>query len=587
MGKSFQVEFQSFLHKGKSIAGEEILSEVNTNVKRKAKKRKRSQSQEEESQSKQIQEKKKNKKEKKNALEEVTDSHETEPDQERRKKKKKKKSKEQSDTEKFETNNESENASQNNKRKLEDLENQLYADRDIQENEINGEERRKKKKKKKKKIEETVEQPHTDIDIQEDGLFDEERRKKKKKKKRKFEESSEGNSSVHYDSEKNEMRREKKKKNKSKEKDESQIDADIFEAKSDEERRNEKKKKKRKLVDDSPEQPDEKTEMWDETALEPEENVLIKREALDVETDESVIPKEELVEQNMRIKDLYQMPRLYEVTEDIMTACEYILKENVPVSPLNVAYTGNSVPPKVKKKELRARFQAKFGGYFTEQDDMILKRFRDLMLEVGSDGKEFLESVQEKCSFLPQAEVKMHKKRKIGVRNIIGLYVGQDIPHKIAFTHYDRLIKLVLEKSMRANYVPVVEKKARRSPRWTMKEDKSMIKQVLLSTPSVEKISDLNSQTINWDEIAASKQVPDRTAKMLREHWQRSVYPALVDDVNARSILLYKKQLLEAILAQNVPDRKEINWDELEQMFKPRPRAMLVSLKLIEKVFLK
>merc|ERR1712083_949660 len=96
------------------------------------------------------------KKEKKNALEEVTDSHETEPDQERRKKKKKKKSKEQSDTEKFETNNESDNASQNDKRKLEDLENQLYADRDIQENEIDGEERRKKKKKKKKKIEETV-----------------------------------------------------------------------------------------------------------------------------------------------------------------------------------------------------------------------------------------------------------------------------------------------------------------------------------------------------------------------------------------------------------------------------------------------
>ena len=266
------------------------------------------------------------------------------------------------------------------------------------------------------------------------------------------------------------------------------------------------------------------------------------------------------------------------MTEDIMTACEFILEENVPVSPLNIAYTGHSLPPREKKKELRAKFQAKFGGYFTEQDEMILKRFNDLMLEVGSDGKEFLESVQEKCSFLPQADVKMHKKRRIGVRNIIGLHVGQDIPYKIAFTHYDRLIKLVLEKSMRGIYVPVVEKKARKSGRWTMKEDKAMIMQVLLSHPSVEKISHLNSQTINWDEIAASKEIPDRTAKMLREHWQRSVYPALVDDVNARSVLLYKKQLLEAILAQNVPDRKEINWDALEQMFKPRTRAMLVSL---------
>ena len=35
------------------------------------------------------------------------------------------------------------------------------------------------------------------------------------------------------------------------------------------------------------------------------------------------------------------------------------------------------------------------------------------------------------------------------VRNIIGLYVGQDLPHKLAYHNYDRLITLVLHDSPR------------------------------------------------------------------------------------------------------------------------------------------
>ena len=61
------------------------------------------------------------------------------------------------------------------------------------------------------------------------------------------------------------------------------------------------------------------------------------------------------------------------------------------------------------------------------------------------------------------------------VRNIIGLYVGQDLPHKLAYYNYDRLITLVLHDSPRLwkkNYTLDPNKmKDRNKKRWALKED--------------------------------------------------------------------------------------------------------------------
>merc|ERR1711936_1067554 len=93
-----------------------------------------------------------------------------------------------------------------------------------------------------------------------------------------------------------------------------------------------KKKKKRKIVDESAEEPDTKSEVSnvdEQSVEEPEVHVIIKSEVLDIDSDEIV--KEEPVDRNTTIKDLYRIPKLYEVTADIQSACIFILGENVPV----------------------------------------------------------------------------------------------------------------------------------------------------------------------------------------------------------------------------------------------------------------
>merc|ERR1719220_2872835 len=78
---------------------------------------------------------------------------------------------------------------------------------------------------------------------------------------------------------------------------------------------------------------------------------------------------------------------------------------------------------------------------------MILKRFNYLVSQVVTegDGRQFLKTVVECCNGKNRKELHKDKWRTIGVRNIIGLYVGQDIPNKAAFAHYKRLQELVLK----------------------------------------------------------------------------------------------------------------------------------------------
>ena len=69
------------------------------------------------------------------------------------------------------------------------------------------------------------------------------------------------------------------------------------------------------------------------------------------------------------------------------------------------------------------------------------------------------------------------------VRNIIGLYVGQDLPHKLAYYNYDRLITLVLHDSPRLwkkNYTLDPNKmKDRNKKQWALKEDVDLLESVI------------------------------------------------------------------------------------------------------------
>ena len=130
----------------------------------------------------------------------------------------------------------------------------------------------------------------------------------------------------------------------------------------------------------------------------------------------------------LTINELYRMPKQSKVSAEIYSACEFIMEQQVEVSPLNRAYTGHCVPKeKSFRKKLRRKYNAKFGGYSVEQDQLILRRFKRLVTHLGAEGKarQFLQSVLDTTSGKNLAELHKSKFRTIGVRNIIGLYVGQ------------------------------------------------------------------------------------------------------------------------------------------------------------------
>ena len=133
------------------------------------------------------------------------------------------------------------------------------------------------------------------------------------------------------------------------------------------------------------------------------------------------------------------------VSAQIYSVCQFIMEQLVEVSLLNRDYTGHCVPKeRTYRKELRRKYKAKFGGYSPDQDEMILKRFKVLVSEVVTEGtpREFLQTVLETCGGKNQAELHKSKFRTIGVRNIIGLYVGQVGKHYITNRTFLGLLQL-------------------------------------------------------------------------------------------------------------------------------------------------
>ena len=146
------------------------------------------------------------------------------------------------------------------------------------------------------------------------------------------------------------------------------------------------------------------------------------------ETLEEVEGETSRTEGPQTIKEFYRMPKKSKVSAEIYSACKFIMEQQVAVSLLNRVYTGHCVPrERTTRKELRRKYNARFGGHSVEQDEMILRRFKEIVSHLGVEGsaREFIQSVLETTSGKNKAELHKSKFRTIGVRNIIGLYVGQ------------------------------------------------------------------------------------------------------------------------------------------------------------------
>ena len=169
------------------------------------------------------------------------------------------------------------------------------------------------------------------------------------------------------------------------------------------------------------------------------------------------------------------------------------------------------------------------------------------------------------------------------VRNIIGLYVGQDLPHKLAYHNYDRLITLVLHDSPRLwkkNYTLDPNKmKDRNKKRWALKEDVDLLESVIKTQKKiVTSVEGIEDDHVDWSSLAEQKtRYGDRSRQNLREHWKRRIYPALINESDVRELLRFRQKLLKKISKQGATIRNDIDWDKLAKKFHPKTKTCLVG----------
>jgi len=317
--------------------------------------------------------------------------------------------------------------------------------------------------------------------------------------------------------------------------------------------------------------------------------------------DEAVI--DPMAKKVLTIKDLYKLPKRKKVPPVIYDACKFIFSQQVPVSDVNRAYTGHCVPGDMDyRKLLKRKYKAKFGKYYEEQDEMLMKRFNILVQNgIVANKEEFCTFLNTYCSGNDKKELAKNK-RNIGVRNIIGLFIGQDMPRKIAAVHCLRLIKLVLGHSYLFKHREEVKKadldsigsllvepadndltipdnddadavrshnanqsKKRIAKKWTPDEDKFLIEWVIRG--SGPKVEDVDPMKVDWEGASESL---ERDIQNVREHWSRTIQPVLLEDVEPVAILMFRKELLEEVVKSKAGNRRDIDWASLATIFRPR-----------------
>ena len=283
------------------------------------------------------------------------------------------------------------------------------------------------------------------------------------------------------------------------------------------------------------------------------------------------------------IKDMYKLPSRSKTPGPIFAVCLHILNKDVEVSPVNIACNDHSwIRNRNNREELRRKYGAKFRAHNDHQDSLILKRFAWLKkANLFNDFNEFCNLLKKFTSLKERTKSQHKKKRNMRVRNIIGLFVGQDIPDKLAYYNYDRLLYLVLSQSKgvwrNRNYYEVDPEtmRNRSTVRWTLEEDLELLQEVISAQVNIDNVAEIETMHVDWDKLCEDQRFAGRSKQNIREHWQQRIYPALVEEFDITEFLKYKINLLTKIHEQGATFRCEIDWDELATSFYPRSKPML------------
>merc|ERR1719508_726808 len=232
----------------------------------------------------------------------------------------------------------------------------------------------------------------------------------------------------------------------------------------------------------------------------------------------------------------------------------------------------------------RLRERLGISDYFTDEEDtLILTRLKSLVdSKIITNAKAFLDQLNDQNG-------KAHTREKEKTtRNIVGLYVGQDLQNRIAHVITQRLIFLLTGSSLTNPYLDNKKKEAMlvgpqyktRQPRkcWSLDEDKVLVEMVLRNRNGqgfvpVEHVVESN---VDWDNIGEYFKEFGRTKQTVRERWNRTVKVMLLEvEQELETVYEYQKSLLDYVLKTGVKDRKEIRWKEVAKAFAPKTSSVL------------
>jgi len=287
---------------------------------------------------------------------------------------------------------------------------------------------------------------------------------------------------------------------------------------------------------------------------------------------------------NCVITDIYCPPDPEIITGELYNVVMYILNKNINVSLINTVWTNSNVPSTYDSREKMTRLGAKLSKFTEEEDACIAARIKFLVdTKVISDLKEFITQLNNQNG-------NTHKQEKDkATRNIVGLFLGRDLPDRLAHEVTQRYIFLATGTSLDNKYKYNLEVKRKqgvefhikqKNREWSMDEDGILIKNILKDKFSHKYIpvKQVDEKNIDWVGVSETLTEYGRTPQLVRERWLRTVKVILLegDDLDLQQDRHeYRKDLLRHILNSKVTDRKEIRWKEVATHFYPKTSAML------------
>ena len=297
------------------------------------------------------------------------------------------------------------------------------------------------------------------------------------------------------------------------------------------------------------------------------------------------------IERSCGIRELYTIPEKNVIGVKLHAICRHILNANILISPLNQEYTENShghhsLVLGAWRTQLEERYKMKSGFWRENEDNFLRSRCNELVEEGLCDSGDELADLINSQTGSKNAKRPEKKKRDPSARNVVGLYLGMDLPHRTGFECSQRLVHLlkgvsVLSKRDKEQSQLLARvKQENPTPRkiktmWSQDDDRTLVELVLKKKSggykTVEKADGRREGSkavlkIPWERL--SNEFENRRGVDLRDRWQVHLKPVLLQPglwETTEAIVGLDLDLLMAVAETEAKSVQEIPWEKVVQ----------------------